>query len=153
MNPARHSRNQKRLTTDYADEHGFFLILRGSCKPPWLTHSCGSPGTRHRTGRQVHPQPRMKKSRVRFLAILFCFAGLCSGTLWTGCSPGTVNDWADPASGTQAERRRAFVAEQEETGVSEIDAKREWDRQQMIEDTRGERRGFFMTADELLNVE
>lgn len=68
---------------------------------------------------------------------------------WLGCSG--HDGWYDEQR-SRSDARDAFVAEQRAAGVSELDAKRAWDGQQMIENTRAlsgtSNRGITLEADD-----
>ena len=69
--------------------------------------------------------------------------------LWMGCSG--HDGWYDEQR-SHSRERDAFVEMQRDAGISELDAKRAWDSQQMIENTRAlsgsSRRGVTLDADE-----
>lgn len=76
--------------------------------------------------------------------------GLAGWLLFAGCSdsqPDLEGSWYDQSRQAH-EVREGYVNQQEQFGVQEVDAKKSYDGQMMIERTHG-RRGVTVAGDEL----
>lgn len=62
--------------------------------------------------------------------------------------PSGDESWYDQQR-SERNRRDAYVRSQADAGVSELEAKRSWDRQMMIENTRGSARPMDVQGEEL----
>ncbi len=75
---------------------------------------------------------------------------ICGVLALSACSSdtGSGESWYDQQR-SERDRRDAYVRTQAEAGVSELEAKQSWDRQIMIENTRGGARAVSVEGDEL----
>ncbi len=75
---------------------------------------------------------------------------ICAVLVLGACTsdPSGDESWYDQQR-SERNRRDAYVRSQADAGVSELEAKRSWDRQMMIENTRGSARPMGVQGEEL----
>lgn len=82
----------------------------------------------------------------RWILCLVTFS-LCA--VWSACSPREHDDQWFERTSTDKELRDNYVDSQMDIGVSELNAKRSWQRDQMIGNTLGSWEGVTVSADQV----